>query len=119
VKRLTMVTSAIALVGAWQFASAQPPGGGGGFTPPTFDAINMADDQGKKDDHLTVDEVRAYFEKAFAGRGGPPGGGGGGGGGDFAANIFGNWDANHDGMVTQKEFDERPQGRGRGGPPPQ
>jgi len=139
VRRLTVLSTAIALAGGWQLASAQPPGGGGGFTPPTFDAINMADDAGKKDDHLTLDEVRAYFETAFAGRGGPPGGrggpGGGGGGpggggpgggaggpggGDFVANMFGQWDADHDGMVTQKEFDERPQGRGgRGGPPPQ
>lgn len=140
-KRLTILGSAIVIAGSWQLASAQPPGGGGGFTPPTFDSINMADDEGKKDDHLTLDEVRAYFAERFAafggrgpgGGGGPPGGGGGAGpggggaggpgGGDFVANMFAQWDADDDGMVTQKEFDERPQGRGGrrggGGPPPQ
>ena len=136
-KRLIFVSSAILIGAAAQFAHAQPPAGGGFGGGMTFDAINQADEDGNKDDHLTVDELRAFFEQrmaAFGGRGGGGGGGGRGpgaggpgggpGGGDFLANMFGSWDANDDGIVTEAEFDERPRGgfgggRGPGGPPPQ
>jgi hypothetical protein len=116
--------SALILVGASQLALAQPPGGGGGrggFANMTFDAINMADENGKKDDHLTLDELRHYFEEMMAARGGGGGGGGrfGGGGGaggqDFVATMFSNWDTEPeggDGMITEEEFNNRPQGRG-------
>jgi hypothetical protein len=93
----------------------------------SFDAINQADEDGNKDDHLTLEEVRAFFEEMMAGRGGGPAGGGGPGGGagaggeDFVATIFANWDTDPeggDGKITEEEFENRPQGR-RGGPPPQ
>lgn len=136
-KKMTMVSSALLIVGGWQLAQAQPPGGGpGGFTPPTFDSINQADEEGNKDDHLTIEEVRAYFEEMMAGRAGGPGGGragggpGGPGGEDFIATMFSNWDTDPeggDGMITEEEWDSRPQMGGRrgggpggpGGPPPQ
>jgi ABC-type glycerol-3-phosphate transport system substrate-binding protein len=112
--------SALILVGASQLALAQPPGGGGGRgNMMTFDAINMADANGNKDDHLTLDEVRHYFEEMMAARGGGGGGGGrfggAGGGQDFVANMFSSWDTQPeggDGMVTEEEFNNRPQGRG-------
>jgi hypothetical protein len=130
VKKLTMISSAIVLAAGWQLAQAQPPGGGGGGRGGfgmSFDAINQADAEGKKDDYLTVEELTAFFAQLQAGRGGPPGGGGGGGGGRGfdPANIFASWDTlpegAPDGKVTEAEFNNRPQGRGRagGGPPPQ
>ena len=130
-KKLTLMSSAILIAGAVQVAQAQPPGGGGRFANMSFDAINQADEDGNKDDHLTIEELRTFFEERAAaggpGGGGPGGGGPGGGGGfgggpgggDFVVNIFGRWDANEDGMITATEFEERPRGRGPGGPPPQ
>ena len=115
-KRLTTISAAIVLAGGIQLAYAQPPGGGGGFTPPTFDAINQADADGNKDDHLTLEEVTAYFEEMMAGFGGGRGGGGPGGGMDIAA-IFAGWDTvpeGGDGMITEEEWDARP---ARGGGP--
>jgi len=120
-----LVGATVALAGGWLIAQAQPPGGGGrgGFANMTFDAINQADEDGNKDDHLTLEEVRAYFAEMMAGRGGGPAGGGGQ---DMAAMIFANWDTvpeGGDGMITEEEFNNRPQGRrgggGFGGPPPQ
>lgn len=114
--KLGLISSALVVAIGWQAAQAQPPGGGGGFQPPTFDSINQADADGNKDDHLTVEEVTAYFETMMAGRGG------GGGRGFDPATIFAGWDTipeGGDGKITQEEFDARPQGRGRGGPPPQ
>jgi hypothetical protein len=96
----------------------------------TFDAINQADADGNKDDHLTVDELRVYFAEMTAARGGGPGGGAPGGGApggapgggnqDFVATIFASWDTvpeGGDGMITEEEFNNRPQGGGgrRGG----
>jgi hypothetical protein len=86
-------------------AFAQAPGGGG-FTPPTFEALD-ADKNGS----LSQDEVAKFF----AGRG-PPGGGGGGG--PNVADIFGRWDADKNGSVSKAEFDARPRQGGGGGPPP-
>lgn len=117
-KRLTIIGSAIALAGGWQLTQAQPPGGGGGFTPPTFDSINQADEDGNKDDHLTVEEVAAWFEERFAGFGGGGGGGpgaGGPGGGFSVETIFARWDTDPeggDGKVTEAEFDARQRGGG-------
>lgn len=135
-KKATIVSSALLIVGGWQLAQAQPPGGGrGGMAQMSFDAINQADEDGNKDDHLTIEEVRAFFEEMMAGRAGGPGGGraggGGPGGGDFIATIFSNWDTDPeggDGKITEEEFDNRQQMGGRGGagpggraggPPPQ
>ena len=130
-RKLTILGSAIAIFVGWQVAQAQPPGGGGGrggMANVTFDAINKADENGKKDNHLTVEEVSAYFAEMMAARGGGPGGppgGGGAGGQDMGAQIFARWDTvpeGGDGMITEEEFNNRPQGGGRGGrggPPPQ
>jgi hypothetical protein len=88
----------------------------------SFDAINQADENGNKDDYLTLEEVSAWFEErlaAFAARGGGAGGGGGGRGGNFnPETIFAAWDTDPeggDGKVTEAEFNARPQGGGRGG----
>ena len=65
------------------------------------------------------EEVRAFFDNMMAGRGG--GGPGGAGGQDFIANMFASWDTQPeggDGMITEEEWDARPQrggGAGRGG----
>jgi hypothetical protein len=141
VKKLTILSSALIIAGAWQVVLAQPPGGGGGggrggggfLGNATFDAINQADENGNKDDHITLEELRTYFAEMQAARGGGGGGGGraggGGGGQDFIANIFAQWDTvpeGGDGMITEEEFNNRPQGgrgggggRFGGGPPPQ
>jgi poly(3-hydroxybutyrate) depolymerase len=77
-------------------------GRGGNNAAPalSFDAIDTAGD----DDQLTADEVGEFFGNI----------GNGPGGGDFAAQAFGRWDANDDGMVTRQEFDDRPQFGGGG-----
>jgi hypothetical protein len=96
-------------------AGAQAPGGGGGgFTPPTFDGIDK-----DKSGSLSQAEVGEWV-KTIPGGGpnGPPN----------AADVFGRWDANKDGSVSKAEFDSRPRGGGGGpgrgggpgggGPPP-
>jgi hypothetical protein len=98
---------------------------------------------------ITPDELSAFFANIMGGRGGGapgggapggggpraggaapqgaapggragPGGPGGGGGGFDPSAMFGQWDADGDGYITQAEFDARPQGgrggAGRGGP---
>jgi poly(3-hydroxybutyrate) depolymerase len=69
----------------------------------SFDAINQADKEGNRDDHLTRSEIEAFFGQTL--------------GGEFIAGVMDRWDANKDGVVTRQEFDERPAfaGRGRGG----
>ena len=99
----TLIAFAFASIAA--SALAQAPGGGG-FTPPTFEALD-ADKNGS----LSQDEVAKFF----AGRGPPGGGAGGGGGGPNAADIFGRWDADKNGSVSKAEFDSRPRGGGPGG----
>src|SRR5262245_2335955 len=85
-------------------AGAQAPGGGGGFTPPTFDGIDK-----DKNGSLSQAEVAAWVATIPAGGpNGPPN----------AATVFGNWDANKDGSVSKAEFDARPRPGGGGGPPP-
>jgi hypothetical protein len=91
------------LVGAG-LAGAQPPaGGGGGFTPPTFDGLDT-----DKSGSLSKQEVGAFF----AGRPAGPQG---------AVNVddvFGRWDADKNGSVSKQEFDNRPRPAGPGGGPP-
>ncbi len=125
-KKLTILISGATLLGGWQLAQAQPPGGGGGFTPPTFDALNTETEQSP--DYLTQEEVMAFMRQRMAafGGGGPggPGGGpgaggpgaGGPGGGGGPGGMFGRWDADGDGKVTRDEFDARPRGGPGGGP---
>ena len=92
-------------------AGAQAPGGGGGFTPPTFDGLDK-----DKNGSLSQAEVGEFVKTipANGGANGPP----------DAATIFGRWDANKDGSVSKAEFDARPRpqggggGGGGGGPPP-
>src|SRR5262245_60297727 len=86
-------------------AGAQAPGGGGGFTPPTFDGIDK-----DKNGSLSQAEVAAWVATLPAGPNGAR---------DPAA-IFTGWDANKDGSVSKAEFDARPRpgGGGGGGPPP-
>jgi hypothetical protein len=76
-------------------AVAQPPGA------PTFAGLDT-----NKNGSLTKEEVGAFF----AGRGGPQGA-------PNVDDIFGRWDANKDGSVSQQEFDSRPRQGGPGGPP--
>jgi len=109
----------------------------------TFDGINTDKTAVKIGDAdvqvITSDELSAFFANMMGGRGGGapgggppaggggpraggaapgggagPGGGGGGRGGFDPATMFGQWDADGDGYITQAEFDARPQG-GRGG----
>jgi hypothetical protein len=96
----------LALVATAGMANAQPPGGGGGFTPPTFDGIDT-----DKNGSLSQAEVGVWVATIPAGGpNGPPN----------AATVFGNWDTNKDGSVSRAEFDARPRpgGAGGGGPPP-
>jgi hypothetical protein len=102
------------------------------MTPPTFDAINMADEDGDKDDHLTQEEFVAWMQArmaSFGGGGGPGGGPGAGGpgpggrgpgaggpGSGGMAGMFGRWDTDGDGKVTREEFEGRPRGGPGGGP---
>jgi hypothetical protein len=84
-------------------AGAQAPGGGG-FTPPTFAGIDT-----DKNGSLSKAEVGAWVATIPAG--GP----------NWPPNVdtvFGNWDANKDGSVSQAEFDARPRPAGPGGGPP-
>jgi len=83
-------------------AGAQAPGGGGGFTPPTFDGLDK-----DKNGSLSQAEVGEFVKTipANGGANGPP----------DAATIFGRWDANKDGSVSKAEFDSRPRGGGPGG----
>jgi len=122
VKKQMILSSAIAFACGWQIAQAQPPGGGGGFAQMSFDAINQADDEGNKDDHLTLEEVTVWLEERLAGFGGRGGGGGpdagGRGGGMNAEAMFARWDTDPeggDGKITEAEFDARQRGGGRGG----
>jgi hypothetical protein len=85
-------------------AGAQAPGGGGGFTPPTFDGIDK-----DKNGSLSQAEVGEWVKTIPAG--GPNGA-------PNAADVFGRWDANKDGSVSKAEFDARPRPQGGGGPPP-
>jgi hypothetical protein len=86
-------------------AGAQAPGGGGGFTPPTFDGIDK-----DKNGSLSQAEVAAWVATIPAGPNGA----------QNPADVMGRWDANKDGSVSKAEFDARPrpQGGGGGGPPP-
>jgi hypothetical protein len=93
----TMIGCGLFLVAG--IAGAQPPGGGG---PPTFAGLDT-----NKNGSLTKEEVGAFF----AGRGGPQGV-------PNVDDIFGRWDANKDGSVSQQEFDSRPRQGGPGGGPP-
>lgn len=110
-------------VGGWYGSPVlrgPPPGSNGrganGPTAMTFDAINRAGPDGKSDDHLTLDEVRAYFDaRTPAGNGRAANGPGAGGAGDFVATAFQRWDTNTDGRITRQEFDDRPQPAGFGG----
>ena len=133
-KTAIVITAVLAgVVSMNQSAVAQPPGGGGpgGFAPPVFADIDK-DDDGK----IMPEELATYFQSRAAGApggagpgggaGGPPGGGAGGPGGAFDPTaIFGRWDANSDGEVTEAEYDARPRGGqgggapGAGGPPRQ
>jgi len=78
-------------------AGAQPPPGA-----PTFSGLDT-----NKNGSLTKEEIGAFF----AGRGGPQGV-------PNVDDIFGRWDANKDGSVSQQEFDSRPRQGGPGGAPP-
>jgi hypothetical protein len=83
-------------------AGAQAPGGG--FTPPTFAGIDT-----DKNGSLSKAEVGVWVATIPAGGpNGPPN----------VDTVFGNWDANKDGSVSQAEFDARPRPGGGGGPPP-
>ncbi len=87
-------------------AGAQAPGGGGGFTPPTFDGIDK-----DKNGSLSQAEVAAWVATIPAGPNGA----------QNPADVMGRWDANKDGSVSKAEFDARPRpqgGGGGGGPPP-
>lgn len=97
--RTQIAVACILLAGAGT-AAAQPPGG---FTPPTFDALDT-----DKNGSLSKPEVAAFF----AGRPGGPQGA------PNADAVFGRWDANGDGSVSKEEFDSRPRQGGPGGPPP-
>lgn len=91
----------LTLVGAVASAFAQPPAG---FTPPTFAGIDT-----DKNGSLSQAEVGVWVAMIPAGGpNGPPN----------ADTVFGNWDANKDGSVSQQEFDARPRPAGPGGGPP-
>ena len=90
----------LTLIGAAGFAVAQPPAG---FTPPTFAGIDT-----DKNGSLSQAEVGVWVATIPAGPNGP----------QNAADVFGRWDANKDGSVSQAEFDARPRPGGAGGPPP-
>jgi hypothetical protein len=84
-------------------AGAQAPGGGGGFTPPTFDGIDK-----DKNGSLSQAEVAAWVATIPAGPNGA----------QNPADVMGRWDANKDGSVSKAEFDARPRPAGGGGGPP-
>jgi hypothetical protein len=88
------------LVGVAGAALAQPPGG---FTPPTFAGLDT-----DKNGSLSKAEVGVFIATIPAGPQGAPN----------VDTVFGNWDANKDGSVSQAEFDSRPRPAGPGGGPP-
>ena len=96
-------------------------GGRGANAAPqmSFDTINQPGANGSPDDHLTPDEIRAFFGN-IGGRGAAPAANAPApaadapAGGDFVADVITRWDANADGMVTRQEFDNRPPAGGRG-----
>ena len=103
-RQAILVAPALALCST--LAMAQ--GGGGGFTPPTFDGLDT-----DKSGGLSQAEVAAFFKNIPAGPNGPI---------DPAA-VFGRWDTDKNGTVSKAEFDARPRGGGGppgggGGPPP-
>jgi hypothetical protein len=79
---------------------AMAQGGGGGFTPPTFDGLDK-----DKNGSLSQAEVAEWAKGIQGGPNGPP----------DAAQIFGRWDADKNGSVSKEEFDNRPRGGGGGG----
>lgn len=97
--RKTVIAFALVVAGS---ALAQAPGG---FTPPTFAGLDT-----DKSGSLSKAEVQAFVATIPAGPNGAPN----------VDTVFGNWDANKDGSVSQAEFDARPRpgGGGGGGPPP-
>jgi hypothetical protein len=106
-KKAITVTALVAALGAGHSVMAQPPGGGGGFTPPTF-----ADYDKDKNGKITKEEIAAYnAARAAAAPAGaparPP---------QDADAILARWDTNKDGVVSQEEFDARPRGGPGGGP---
>jgi len=93
--RKTLIAFAFTAVAS--SALAQAPGG---FTPPTFAGLDT-----DKNGSLSQAEVEKFVATIPAGGpNGPPN----------AAAVFGRWDANKDGSVSQAEFDARP--RPQGGP---
>jgi hypothetical protein len=96
--RKTVFAGAVVSVAGW--ALAQAPGG---FTPPTFAGLDT-----DKNGSLSKAEVQAFVATIPAGPNGAPN----------VDTVFGNWDANKDGSVSQAEFDARPRPAGPGGGPP-
>ena len=92
-----MLAPALALAAG--IAAAQ--GGGGGFTPPTFDGLDK-----DKNGSLSQAEVAEWAKGIQGGPNGPP----------DPAQIFARWDTDKNGSVSKAEFDARPRGGG-GGPP--
>ncbi len=118
-KTLKLLATATVLLAA-QLATAQPPAGGppGGMQPPAFkDLDTNADGKIVQDEFNTV--MQAMMANMPQGQGGGnanAAGGAPGGMGMGMQQMFGRWDTNSDGGVTQEEFDARPRGMGMGGP---
>lgn len=117
-KTIKLIGVAAALLAA-QLASAQPPGGGppGGMQPPQF-----KDFDANADGKIVQEEFSASMQRMMAnmpqGQGGGNANAAGGAPGAMGMGMeqmFGRWDANSDGGVTQEEFDARPRGMGMGG----
>ena len=101
--------------------------GGGGFGPPESQTLDQMLERSHQrfarmdldgDGKVTQDELkkaREQFEaqRAQGGIGGGPGGPGGGGGfrGGRGGGLFGNADANHDGVITMSEMDDSTKAR--------
>jgi hypothetical protein len=82
-------------VSGWYGSPVITPGGGNNRAPTIeFGTINQGGEG--EDDHLTLDEV-AFFANGPGTRG------------NFAETVFKRWDVDGDGVVTKKEFDNRPQ----------
>jgi hypothetical protein len=74
------------------------------FQAPTFAGIDT-----DKNNSLSKEEVATWVKTIP---------GGGPNGAPNADDVFGRWDANKDGSVSQAEFDARPRPAGPGGAPP-